>query len=143
MLLGALDTAARGYPRAALALTETLLPSEESEQVGDPFARAVLHVRRAEWLEGLGRRDDAEREWLWYENTDFEGWLTGEVEAAEIDWALGVWGRWRRGLLDLDRGEVARGCAHLARVLELWADAEPPYEPLVAEARRRREACPR
>ena len=91
------------------------------------------------WLEGFNRPDAAEREWLWYENSDFEGWLTGEVEAVEIDWALSVWGRWRRGLLDVARGEVARACGHLARVLELWSGADAVYEPLVGEARRKIE----
>ena len=137
VLLLALDLAARADVEAALTLSATLLPFDESEQLGDPFARAVLHVRRAQWLTTLGRRDAADREWLWYENSDFEGWLTGEVEAAEIDWALGVWARWQRG--------AEAGCDHLRRVVELWADAEPAYEPLLAEARRRQsaEACGR
>jgi predicted Ser/Thr protein kinase/tetratricopeptide (TPR) repeat protein len=143
VLLSALDTAARGHPRAALALTETLLPTEESEQVGDPFARAVLHVRRAQWLEGSGRRDAAEREWLWYENSDFEGWLTGEVEAAEIDWAFGTWARLQRARNALAAGDPARGCGYLDRVLELWRGADPAFGPEVAKARALRETCPR
>jgi tetratricopeptide (TPR) repeat protein/predicted Ser/Thr protein kinase len=123
--------AARGDVRAALARSEALLPYDESEQLGDPFARAVLHVRRAEWLAALGRAAAAEREWRWYENSDFEGWLTGEVEAVEIDWALGTWARWHEG------------CDRLRRVLELWTGVEPAYEPLVAETRRRAEGCQR
>jgi tetratricopeptide (TPR) repeat protein/predicted Ser/Thr protein kinase len=123
--------AARGDVRAALARSEALLPYDESEQLGDPFARAVLHVRRAEWLAVLGRAAAAEREWRWYENSDFEGWLTGEVEAVEIDWAVGTWARWHEG------------CHRLRRVLELWTGAEPAYEPLVAETRRRAEGCQR
>jgi len=124
-------------------LTETLLPSEESEQIGDPFARAVLHVRRAAWLEGLGRRDAAEREWLWYENSDFEGWLTGEVEAAEIDWAFGTWARLQRARNAHAAGNTARGCGYLDRVVELWRDAEPTVGPDVAKARALRATCPR
>jgi len=143
VLLSALDTAARGHPRAALALTETLLPSEESEQVGDPFARAVLHVRRAQWLEGLGRRDAAEREWLWYENSDFEGWLTGEVEPAEVDWALGTWARLQRARNALAADGAARGCRYLERVVELWREPEPAVGPDVAKARALRETCPK
>ncbi|HEY3280480.1 MAG TPA: serine/threonine-protein kinase [Gemmatimonadales bacterium] len=123
--------AARGDVRAALARSEALLPYDESEQLGDPFARAVLHARRAEWLAALGRAAAAEREWRWYENSDFEGWLTGEVEAVEIDWALGPWAR------------SHEGCDRLRRVLELWTGAEPAYEPLVAETRKRAEACKR
>jgi serine/threonine protein kinase len=134
-MLSALDLAARGETEPALALSARLLPYDESEYWGDPFARALLHVRRAEWLTTLGRRDAADREWLWYENSDFEGWLTGEVEAAEIDWALSAWARARRG--------TAAGCDNLPRVLDLWAHAEPSYAPLVAEARRQQEACGR
>jgi serine/threonine protein kinase len=128
-LLDALDLAARGDTAAALALSDKLLPFDESEHWADPFARAVLHVRRAQWL-------SADRAWLWYENSDFEGWLTGEVEPVEIDWALGVWARWQRG--------AQAGCENMRRVVALWADAEEAYRPLVVEARRRLEgACGR
>ncbi|HEV8265907.1 MAG TPA: serine/threonine-protein kinase [Gemmatimonadales bacterium] len=132
-LLGALDAAARGATEPALALSAPLLPFDESEHWTDPFARAVLHVRRGEWLAALGHHGDADREWLWYENSDFEGWLTGEVEPVEIDWALGAWARWRRG--------VTVGCEELRRVVALWNRAEPAYEPLVAEARQRAGKC--
>ncbi|HEV8304362.1 MAG TPA: serine/threonine-protein kinase [Gemmatimonadales bacterium] len=124
-LLAALDLAARGDTEPALALSAKLLPFDESDYWADPFARALLHVRRAEWLAALGRRDAADREWLWYENSDFEGWLTGEVEAVEVDWALGVWARWRRG--------AAAPCDDRRRVVELWEHAEPAYAGLVAE----------
>jgi hypothetical protein len=145
VLLAGLELAARGNGAAALARTAPLLPFEEWQHLGDPFARAVLHARRAEWLEGGNRPDAADRAWLWYENSDFAGWLSDTLQAVEIDWALGTWSRWRRGTLAQRSGNARQGCAYLARVLELWAHAEPSYQPLVAEALqlRDRARCPR
>jgi len=142
-LLRALELAARGDAAAAVALSATLLPFDEWEQLGDPFARTVLHVRRAEWLERLGRPAAADGEWLWYENSDFEGWLTGEVEAVEIDWALGTWARWRRARNALAAGDAARGCEYLVRVMELWRDADPAFGSDLTKAHALRETCPR
>jgi serine/threonine protein kinase/tetratricopeptide (TPR) repeat protein len=142
-LLRALELAARGDAAAAVTLSATLLPFDEWRQLGDPFARTVLHVRRAEWLERLGRPAAADGEWLWYENSDFEGWLTGEVEAVEIDWALGTWARWWRARNALAAGDAARGCGYLARVMELWRDVEPALGSDVAKARALRQTCPR
>lgn len=143
VLLDALDFAARDRVETALASLGRLRRFEEWEQLGDPFARAVLHVHSAEWLERLGRPAAAEGDWLWYENSDFEGWLTGEVEAVEIDWALGTWARWRRARNALAAGDAARGCGYLVRVVELWRDAEPAFGSDVAKARALRETCPR
>jgi serine/threonine protein kinase len=142
-LLRALELAARGDAAGAVALSATLLPFDEWEQLGDPFARTVLHVRRAEWLERLGRPAAADGEWLWYENSDFEGWLTGDVEAVEVDWALGTWARWRRARNALAAGDAARGCEYLVRVMELWRDADPAFGSDVARAHALRETCPR
>ncbi len=142
-LLAALELGARGDLPAALTRAAALLPFDESELLGDPFARAVLHAQRAAWLERLGRLAAADGDWLWHENSDFEGWLTGEVEAVEIDWALGTWARWRRARNALAAGDAARGCGHLARVVELWRDADPAFAVDVAKARALRETCPR
>lgn len=144
VLLAGLELAARGNVANALARTAPLLPFEEVQHLGDPFARAVLHARRAEWLERSNQSDAADRSWLWYENSDFAGWLSDTLQAVEIDWALGAWSRWRRGTLALRSGNARQGCRYLARVLELWAHPEPSYEPLVAEALQLRDrACPR
>jgi tetratricopeptide (TPR) repeat protein len=139
VLLAGLELAARGNVEAALARTAPLLPFEEWQDLGDPFARAVLHVRRAGWLEAQSRPDSADRSWLWYENADFAGWLSDTLQAVEVDWSLSAWSRWRRGMLARrGRAGEAAGCPYLTRAAQLWAHAEPPYEPLVAEAR-----CPR
>ena len=138
VLIAGLELAARGDVDAALARTATLLPFDEWQHLGDPFARAVLHATRAEWLERRNRLDSADRSWLWYENSDFAGWLSDTLQAVEIDWALGAWSRWRRGTLAQRAGSARRSCEHLGRILELWVHAEPSYEPLVAEARRLR-----
>jgi serine/threonine protein kinase len=136
ILLAGLELAARGNTEAALARTAPLLAYDEWQHLGDPFARAVLHARRAEWLEGRSLPDSADRSWLWYENSDFAGWLSDTLQAVEIDWALGTWSRWRRGTLAQRAGGERARCAYLKRVLELWRQVEPPYEPLVAEAQR-------
>jgi len=90
-------------------------------------------VRRADWLLQRGRSDLADRALLWYENSDFTGWLSDTLQAAEIDWALGTWSRWRRGR-----------CASLGRALELWRHAEASHDSLRATAQRQRAAarCP-
>jgi len=137
-LLAAIELATHGNAAMALSRSAPLLPFEEWHQLGDPFARAVLHVRRGEWFERLAQLDSADRTALWYENSDFGGWLSETLQAAEIDWALGVWTRLHRGKLARRSGDPQRGCALLGRVVELWTRTEPPYEPLVAEARRLR-----
>ena len=137
-LLAGLELAARGDVEAALARTAPLLRFDEWRHLGDPFARAVLHVRRADWLEGRSSADSANRSWLWYENSDFAGWLSDTLQAVEIDWALGAWSRWRRGTLAQRAGNARGSCEYLGRILELWVHAERSYEPLVAEARRLR-----
>jgi tetratricopeptide (TPR) repeat protein len=141
-LLAALELGARSRFAAALARSAALLPFDESELLGDPFARTVLHAHRAEWLERLRDPAAADRDWLWYENSDFEGWLTGEVEAVEIDWAFDTWARWRRARNALASGDTTRACHFLARAVELWQHADGSA-PDVADARALREKCPR
>ncbi len=153
-LLEAMDVAARGRYREALRVSEPLLEYQTSalplrggettpEVLGDPFARAVLHLMRAEWLGSLGDLAAAEREWLWYETVDIAGYPRVEPpQAGEIDWALGTYGRYRRGVAALERGETEAACQHLRRVVELWATATGAFEPLARLAgERRRQAC--
>ncbi len=153
-LLESIDRAARGLYREALILSEPLLDiqtlamplrggSEAPDSLGDPFARAALHLRRAEWLENLGDWAAAEREWLWYEAEDITGYPSVEPpQDGEIDWALGTYGRYRRGLAALQRGDSEAACRHLKRVTELWATANAAFGPLALLARERwRQAC--
>ena len=111
--------------------------------LSDPFARAVLHIRRGEWLAGLGDWDAAEREWLWYEAADIRG-LPGAdpLQPGEFDWALGTYGRFLRGLNDIERGERPSACTRLRRVEELWSNPAREPTPLLERARAARvEAC--
>lgn len=153
-LLESMDLAARQLYREALELSEALLDIQTlamplrggegaRDSLSDPFARSTLHLIRGEWLESLGDWDAAEREWLWYEAEDITGYPGVEPpQAGEIDWALGTYGRYRRGLAALERGEPAAACQHLRRVVEIWAAATGAFEPLARLAReRRREAC--
>jgi hypothetical protein len=136
-----LDAQARalaGDPAGALARTDSVRVPFESANPADRFAGAAFHLMRGDWYAALGRRTQADAEWLWYEATDVEGWPEGLAQAGEIDAALGVFARLKRARLLLSPGgtpaDSARGCTHLARVRELWSRPEPAVAPLAREA---------
>lgn len=140
-LLDALRHGGAGRWRAALDASQPLLAHVERGEQADPFARSVLFLSRATWLDGLADYDGAAAARRWQENTDFDGWLTTGVQPAEVDWALGMYARWRRGMDAIRHGDKADGCAALRRVLELWTEPEPGVAALVAEGKKTLAAC--
>ncbi len=93
--------------------------------LSDPFARALLHIKRGQWFVALDQLEAAEREYLWYEAVDVPGLPGIELPlAGEIDWALGNWGRFLRGSIAADRG---RACTLLGHVREAWGDADAGF----------------
>ncbi|HET7471359.1 MAG TPA: hypothetical protein VFJ81_16875 [Gemmatimonadales bacterium] len=136
-----LDAQARGLQgdfAGAIAQSDVARVPFEAAHPADGFAGAAFHLLRGEWFAALGQRSRADAEWLWYEATDVEGWPEGLAQAGEIDAALGVFARLKRARLLLAPGaapaDSARGCAHVARVLELWSRPEPGMAPLAREA---------
>jgi tetratricopeptide (TPR) repeat protein len=69
---------------AAVAGTEGLLALDSAGRYGDPFARSVLHLLRAGWLEAQGLVERARRELRWHENVDTSPGLGGDAQPAEI-----------------------------------------------------------
>jgi len=144
--LQAMEEAQRGRYRAALDLSRPLFAFQArtvqlrgaacaGRGLGDPFARAALHLKRGEWYAELGDWEAAEREWLWYEAVDISGFPgMGLPREGEIDWALGNYGRYRRGMSELRRGAHEAACRHLGRFVELWSEGEPAVRALVEEA---------
>lgn len=145
-LLRALAEAARGRPGAALAITDSVRLPFKATRPPDAFASAAFHLLRGEWAAAMGDSLQADREWLWYEGSDVEGWPEGLAQAAEVSGALGVAARLMRGRLLLararDPGDTTRACVLLRRVVELWADAEPEVRPLANEADSLARTCP-
>jgi tetratricopeptide (TPR) repeat protein len=152
--LRAMDQAARGEYRAALSTSQELLALQVSTvqllggatptaRLGDPFARAALHIKRGAWYRAVGDLEAADREWAWYEAVDVDGFPADEpAQAGEIDWALGTYGGFRRGMTAFERGDFAAACRHLTRVAELWSDAGRSHTALVGAVRARAEqAC--
>lgn len=149
-LARALRRAARDDFAGALALSEPLLAHQVrthqlrgrrdgTEPVHDVFDRAALHLLRAAWYEELGDWDRMERELMWYEAVDIEGNPRGgPPKAGEIDWALGVFAEYKRGLNDVRREEEVAACTHLGHAIELWRDAGPPFARLVGWMRNAR-----
>ncbi len=149
----AVREATRGRYTSALELTMPILDSQAcaaplrsraSAPLGlcDPFGRSALHLLRAEWYARLGDTEKAEREWRWYTAVDVVGFPQGLPQGGEVDWALGTYARYRRGLAALARGEADAGCRHLARAAEIWSNAEPAYAEFARRAEQRaEEAC--
>ena len=141
VLASAAEAARHGRRADAVALTESLLGASPGDQLGDPFARSLLYLWRAQWLEGLGRWQDADRTLLYYQNSDLEGSAPGLAQAGDVDGALSGLARLRRGLLLLDHGRQVEGCGELARVAELWRHAEPDYAAVRRDLAERRRDC--
>ncbi len=144
LLLTAIQTAARGHPDSAIALTEPLLNYGPQSALVDPFSRSVLYLRRAEWLRTGRRHDAADRALLWYQNSDngLEGWPQWQLEPGEVDNMLGVYARLLRAEAALARHDTATACPLIARVRELWQDAEPGMASLKQRAEDAATRCP-
>jgi tetratricopeptide (TPR) repeat protein len=138
--------AAGGHAAAALRLVNHI-NVDSVARVEDPFVRALVHFRRAEWRAGNGDIEGAQAELIWHEHSDVVGLPTEDPQAAEVDWAFGTLARWRLArLLDRARG-VDRGaaCDAYAGVIRNWTGAPAPYGARAdtARARARELGCAR
>jgi hypothetical protein len=94
---------------------------------------------RGEWLAASGDSAGADREWMWYEASDIEGWPVGLSRAAEVSSAFGAFARLKRVRV----GDSLDACWHLDRVRELWSHADSVLRPLVKAAETTRRGCAR
>ena len=146
-LLEARAAAARNDYQEALRRSDTLLaddalqPGTERLLLGDPFARTALHVMRGAWYAHLGQHARADTSWLWYENSDFEGWPAMEAQAAEVDWAFSPQARLRRAEVALSRGDTLAACPFLRRILELWSTPDGSTRAAADRARQLLASC--
>jgi hypothetical protein len=93
----------------------------------------VLYVGRGNWYDALGRHGDADRSWLWYTNTSFDGWPHGAPQAGEVDAVLGPSARLLRASAALRAGDRTAACGHVERVRELWRDADPEFKSMLGQ----------
>jgi serine/threonine protein kinase len=121
-------------PRAALVETEPLRSFDSPEPGNDVFSRSILHLARARWFEEAGDAQGAAREILWYENSDTYSLPVREAQKMEVDAVASVAARVTRARLLGQAGEPADACRMLARVRELWHDADASVAPGAAEA---------
>jgi hypothetical protein len=134
-------------PALALAISDSIRPALAVNHPPDPFAGALFHLLRGDWYVARGDVRRAEREWRWHEGADFDGWPSGPPQAGEIEAALSVYARARRGALRLSTAtsaaDTAAACALLSRAAELWRDAETSVASLRDTVIRRSAGCPR
>jgi hypothetical protein len=136
-----MQEAARGHPDSALASTAPLLAVGGSGLTRDPFARAILYLRRGDWLLAMGDSTGAERAWLWSDAWDVEGWPRGGAQAGEVDAAVSAVARLRRARVVLAGGRDDEGCRLVHRVQELWSAAEPAFSAMRAAADSHQKVC--
>lgn len=132
-LLDAFNQAAGEGYRAALRTSQRLLAWDSAGRGGDPFARAILHLKRAEWLEEIGSTAAADSARRFYQHFDIIGAPAGIAQAAEVDWALAPYIRLLRASAASNSKNV-RVCPWIFRVLELWSDADASFAPLKSHA---------
>jgi tRNA A-37 threonylcarbamoyl transferase component Bud32/tetratricopeptide (TPR) repeat protein len=142
VLLAAMAAAGNGSPDSALLISEPALASDSAGRAPDSFFRAALHLLRGDWQVAAGLPDEADRSWLWYENTDVVGWPDAEAQPAEVDWALSSWVRARRASLASAAGRQGDACALGRRVLEIWHDPEPTTARVADSLRASLGSCP-
>jgi TolB-like protein len=121
---------ARTDPAAALSATDELIALDRPDPGEDVFARSLTHLERARWLMKLDRDSLAERELLWYENSDTYRLPIGGAQKTEVDAVASVPARIERARLLARRGERDEACRHLSRVRQLWAAADSSMSPV-------------
>lgn len=132
-LLEAFNQAADERYQSALRISQPLLAWDSAGQGGDPFARAILHLKRAEWHEKIGSTAAADSARLFYQHFDFIGAPAGIAQAAEVDWALAPYIRLLQASAASNSKKV-RACSWISRVLELWSDADSNFAALKSRA---------
>jgi hypothetical protein len=146
VLIDAGLAAATGDFALALSRTDSVRMHFQSTRPPDAFAGAAFHLLRGDWLAASGEPARADREWLWYEGSDVEGWPGGLSQAGEVDAAFGVFASLKRARTLLGPGSTTndsvRACRHLERIEELWSEVDRPLRTLLHEATRLAGACP-
>jgi protein kinase-like protein len=133
-LLRAAAQARRGRFRDALETSQPLTWMLAPDLAELPCLRAALHLLRAEWWQRIGETRRAAEELRWHENSDMVALPVAAPQPMEVDWALGVWGRWQQA--GLMRGAAAaQRCPLLRQVADFWSGGEPRWAALSDSAR--------
>lgn len=140
-ILRGIALARRGEPDSALTLTASAIIDDSSGVIGSAFARSVLHIHRGDWQRALGRPAEADRSWLYYENSHLRGYPDGVAQAGEVDAVLSAFVRLRRAELALAEGDRVGACRQATRVRELWKRADARLSPFMARAERVARQC--
>jgi hypothetical protein len=134
-LLDAVRAGSNGNGTGALALSDSIVRYDPGGIGGDPFARAVLYLRRAEWQRLAGHADAADHTLLFTQAWDTHEWPQREAQSGEVDVVVGALARLRRAALAVSAGRDADARMLAARVCALWEDADPEYQPFRRQAR--------
>jgi hypothetical protein len=134
-LLDAVRAGAGGDPARALAISDSIAPYDPGGIGGDPFARAVLYLRRGEWQRLTGDGDAADHTLLFTQAWDTHEWPQREAQSGEVDVVVGALARLRRAALAASAGRDADASILAARICEIWKTAGPEYQALRGQAR--------
>jgi serine/threonine protein kinase len=134
-LLDAVRAGADNDPARALALSDSIAPYDPGGIGSDPFARAVLYLRRAEWQRLTGAGNAADHTLLFTQAWDTHEWPQREAQSGEVDVVVGALARLRRAAVAASAGRDADASILATRVCEIWKAAGPEYQALRRQAR--------
>ncbi len=134
-LVDLLQVARTGGAREVGAGADSIILHHPQLLNEQPATRAVMHFAAAGWLARRNRIDGATRMLRWVEHQDLDIVARPPI-AAEIDWAVTTFARWREArLVDRPNGDRGRACRLYGLIAAAWNDGDSTFLARAEQAR--------
>ena len=140
-LVDLLQVARTGGAREVGAEADSIVLRHPQLLDEQPATRAVMRLAAAGWLARRNRIDGATRMLRWVEHQDLEIEARPPI-AAEIDWAVTTFARWREArLVDRPDGDRGRACRLYELIAAAWGEGDSTFRARAAVATSRSAAA--
>jgi hypothetical protein len=137
-LLDLLGVARAGGAGEVAAGADSILLRHPQLLDEQPATRTVMRFAASGWLARSNRIESAARVLRWVEHQDVNVLPSGVPIAAEIEWALTPFARWRESrLVDRPAGDRVRACRLYGLIAAAWSGGDATFRSRAAEAQSR------